>query len=88
MARGALAAAALAAAALADASAAARWQSRAGGCPDMASLRSPAVLANWSAPRAAGLFYENRYTDFAQIGASCQRMNKTALADGSIDEVR
>jgi hypothetical protein len=55
-------------------------------CPSLPSLRSPAVAASFSAPLANGLFYENRYTDLAQIGARCQRMNKTALPSGSISE--
>lgn len=55
-------------------------------CPNLASLRSQAVSASFSAPLAAGLWYENRYTDLAQIGARCQMMNKTAQADGSIAE--
>ena len=51
-------------------------------CPRLASLRSPAVAANFSAERASGLWYENRFSDLAQAGARCQRMNKSALADG------
>ena len=57
-----------------------------GACPSLPSLRSPAVAASFSAPLANGLFYENRYTDLAQLGARCQRMNKTALPSGSISE--
>lgn len=50
-------------------------------CPDLASLRSPFIAANYSPNAARGLWYENRYTDLAQIGATCQRMNKTVCAD-------
>lgn len=52
-------------------------------CPNLPSLRSAAVRAGFSAPKATGVWYENRYTDLAQIGASCQRMNKTAAADSN-----
>lgn len=55
-------------------------------CPPLPPLRSPAVKANFTVSELGGLWYENRYTDPAQIGASCQRMNKTGLADGSIRE--
>ena len=55
-------------------------------CPALPPLRSPAVKANFSVSNVGGLWYENRYTDPAQIGARCQRMNKTGLSDGSIDE--
>jgi hypothetical protein len=37
--------------------------------------------ADFQARLAQGLFYENRFTDLAQIGASCQHMNKTAQPD-------
>ena len=57
-----------------------------GACPNLASLRSPAVSASFTAARAQGLWYENRYTDLAQLGARCQIMNKTAQPDGSIAE--
>jgi hypothetical protein len=55
-------------------------------CPDLATLRSSAVKSSFSVDRLDGLWYENRYTDPAQIGASCQRMNKTGLASGNIKE--
>jgi hypothetical protein len=55
-------------------------------CPDLSTLRSPAVKNTFSVEHLNGLWYENRYTDPAQIGASCQRMNKTGLASGSIKE--
>jgi hypothetical protein len=55
-------------------------------CPSLAALRSKAVSTSFSAPFTSGLWYENRYTDLAQIGARCQMMNKTAQADGSISE--
>ena len=55
-------------------------------CPDLASLRSPAVASSFNSASAAGLFYENRFTDLAQIGASCQHMVKTPQPGGSIAE--
>ena len=51
-------------------------------CPSLPSLRSPAVASSFTAPLADGVFYENRFTDLAQIGARCQTMNKTAQRDG------
>ena len=59
------------------------WQARAA-CPPLASLRSPAVSSNFSAALLSGpLWFENRFSDLAQLGARCQRMNKSALADGA-----
>lgn len=56
-------------------------------CPNLSTLRSANVTASFSAALANGVFFENRYTDLAQIGARCQTMNKTAAADGlSISE--
>ena len=56
-------------------------------CPDLASLRTATVASSFDARLASGLFYENSYIDLAQIGASCQRMNKSATsATGSIIE--
>lgn len=56
-------------------------------CPDLASLRSPAVQTSWNPAHVTGVWFENRYTDLAQIGASCQQMNKKVAADGiSISE--
>lgn len=55
-------------------------------CPDLESLRSSAVRTAFDVTSLNGLWYENRYHDLAQVGASCQRMNKTGLATGSIRE--
>ena len=55
-------------------------------CPNLASLRSSTVAHSWDAASANGIWYENRFTDLAQIGASCQHMNKTAQPDGSVSE--
>jgi len=51
-------------------------------CPSLPSLRSPKVASFFSAPLAEGFWFENRYTDLAQVGARCQTMNKTAQPDG------
>ena len=50
-------------------------------CPSLPTLRSAKVASSFDARLAQGLFYENRFTDLAQIGASCQHMNKTAQPD-------
>jgi hypothetical protein len=47
-------------------------------CPSLSALRTSYVSRSFDARLASGLFYENAYTDLAQIGARCQRMNKTA----------
>ena len=52
----------------------------------LTDLALPDVAANFSGAFASGLWFENRYTDLAQLGASCQMMNKTLKAGGSIAE--
>ena len=58
------------------------WQARAA-CPALASLRSPAMAASFRPALLEGQWFENRFSDLAQAGARCQRMNKSALADGA-----
>jgi hypothetical protein len=47
-------------------------------CPDLLSLRSPAVTDSFSASALEGFYYEQLYHDIAQIGSSCQTLNVTA----------
>ena len=56
-----------------------------GSCPDLASLRSSRVLAaGFSAAALSGMWYEQAFVDVAQLGASCQTLNGTASADGTL----
>eukprot|EP01137_Pigoraptor_chileana_P031535 Opistho-2@19494 len=51
-------------------------------CPDsFASLRSPFVRDHLDHAKLNGLWYEQAYHDVAQIGNSCQRFNKTFVAN-------
>ena len=46
-----------------------------GACPDLGALRTPHVRQDLAPERLEGLWYEQAYIDFAQVGASCQTMN-------------
>ena len=55
------------------------------GCPDLASLRTPAVTAGFEPHSIDGFWYEQAYRDPAQVGSSCQTLNSTASSDGSFN---
>ncbi|KAK7254082.1 hypothetical protein SO694_00008161 [Aureococcus anophagefferens] len=52
-------------------------------CPDLAAL--PSAAARGLDPAAlAGTFYEQAFYDFAQVGATCQKMTNVVTDDGAI----
>ena len=52
-------------------------------CPDLAAL--PSAAARGLDPAAlAGTFYEQAFYDFAQLGATCQKMTNVVTDDGAI----
>ena len=56
-------------------------------CPDLPSLRQASVVGGFDAARLRGGWYENAYTDIAQVGAKCQRINNTvAVGDQKISQ--
>lgn len=57
-------------------------------CPILSSLRSAAVRDSFSASKTDGFWYENRFHDLTQVGASCQVVTKkvNSLDDGSFTE--
>ena len=53
------------------------------GCPDLDSFRTPAIAAGFDPHAIDGYWYEQAYSDPAQVGSTCQTLNSTASSDGS-----
>ena len=53
------------------------------GCPDLDSFRTPSIAAGFDPHTIDGFWYEQAYSDPAQVGSTCQTLNSTASADGS-----
>lgn len=55
---------------------------RAWSCPDDITVyRTDAVVESFDPAKVSGLWYEQAYIDFAQVGESCQVFNNTFLGD-------
>ena len=53
------------------------------GCPDLDPFRTPSIAAGFDPHAIDGYWYEQAYSDPAQVGSTCQTLNSTASADGS-----